>query len=120
MIETSYFASQAPQSRKVCIAKWNRWWKGTRAPLFAPSNPKAANWKEAYKQDMLERFPTPKSLQQYLAEIERIVPNPILCCFEANAGECHRRILAAFIEEKLGVAIPEWEDTSSPTQYRLL
>ncbi|MFV0421616.1 DUF488 family protein [Oleidesulfovibrio sp.] len=120
MIQTSYFGSTAPKERKVCIAKWNRWWSGPRASAFAPSNPKAENWAEAYRQDLKSRFPTAESLLEYLLAIEQATPNPILCCFEKNGEECHRRILADYIQEKLGLNVPEWQPAQSPTQLSLL
>lgn len=109
MIYTSYFSSKAPQDRKVSIAKWPpRYWKGARANLFAPSNPNAENWAERYWQDLEERFPDADSLRDYLADIERQTPEPILCCFEIAPGQCHRRVLAAYIKELLDIDVPEW------------
>lgn len=119
MIETSYFSSQAPAHRKVCIAKWHRNWKGAKASKFAPSNPKAFDWKTAYWQDLASRFPTAEKLQCYLDEVQKTTQNPILCCFEVNPEECHRHILAAFIREKLGQEVKEWQKNTIP-QYSLL
>jgi len=114
MIQTSFFSSKAPRGRKVSIAKWPpRYWTGERAPLLAPSTPKATDWAAAYRRDLEERFPTPWKLQHYLEEIERRTPNPILCCFEADATQCHRRVLAAFIKERLNWDVPEWHQQSS-------
>ena len=79
-IETSFFSSKAPKERKVCIAKWHRGWNGPRAERFAPSDPKAVDWKAAYRKDLESRFPTPSSLRLYLQEIEKRTPDPILCC----------------------------------------
>lgn len=108
---TSYFSSKAPRERKVAIAKWPpRYWQGPRAPLFAPSNPKAEDWREAYRRDLETRFSDPARLASCLREIEAATPEPILCCFEADAAECHRRILADFVWERLGIIIPEWEE----------
>lgn len=120
MIQTSYFSSKAPKERKVCIAKWNRFWSGPRAKLFAPSDPKAVNWQASVRHDLESRFPTAERLQAYLAEIECDTPNPILCCYEKNPQECHRSVLAAFIEERLGFDVPEWPDKPCMVQGRLL
>ena len=90
-IETSFFSSKAPKERKVCIAKWHRNWSGPRAERFAPSDPNAVDWKAAYRKELESRFPTPSSLRLYLQEIEKRTPDPILCCFELNPEECHRR-----------------------------
>ena len=119
-IETSFFSSNAPKERKVCIAKWHRNWNGPRAGQFAPSDPKAVNWKAAYRKDLEARFPTESSLRLYLMEIEKKVPNPILCCFERNPEECHRRVLADFIKEKLNLDVPEWGECRHNGQYSLL
>ena len=120
MIQTSYFSSKAPKERKVCIAKWPpRYWKGPRAPKLAPSNPKAVDWAASYRRDLAERFPTATSLHLYLKQIEELAPDPILCCYESNPDECHRRVLAAFIKKELGWDVPEWS-APMPQQGSLL
>ena len=109
MFQTSYFSSKAPRGRKVCIAKWApRGWTGPRAPKLAPSNPKALNWREAYLADLEERFPQGADLWEYLWEIARQTPFPILCCYESDPAQCHRRILADYVKKWLGDDIPEW------------
>lgn len=119
MIQTSYFSSKAPKQRKVCIAKWNKFWSGPRANLFAPSNPRAVNWKDAYQADLESRFPTVESLRVYLDEIQRTTPDPILCCYEVDRQDCHRHILATFIERMLGIKVTEWEP-KTPKQCSLV
>lgn len=112
MIQTSYFASKAPSVRKVCIAlKRPRFFHkgGLWVVELAPSNPWAEDWQERYKRDLRNRFPTPDRLAEVLAWIEREVPDPILCCYEKNPEECHRRVLAAHAREVLGIEFPEWE-----------
>lgn len=120
MLVTSYFGSKAPKERKVCIAKWNRFWKGPRATLFAPSNPKAEDWAASYRQDLESRFPTAALLKNYLHEIESATPNPILCCFEVDENQCHRRVLAQYIKEKLQINVPEWAGPKKAAQCTLL
>lgn len=119
-IETSFFSSKAPKGRKVCIAKWHRNWSGPRAERFAPSDPQAKDWKAAYRRDLESRFPTPSSLRLYLREIEARTPDPILCCFEVNPEECHRRVLAEFIKENLNLDVPEWSGRRHDGQLSLL
>lgn len=41
-----------------------------------------------------------------------MTPEPILCCYEADASQCHRRILASYLKEMLGLDVPEWKETS--------
>lgn len=109
MIQTSYFSGKAPQGRKVSIAKWPpRGWKGPRANRLAPSNPKAENWRECYLKDLAERFPEGKGLREYLDEIAVRTPEPILCCYEADPEQCHRRVLAEYAKIWLGMDMPEW------------
>lgn len=120
MIQTSFFSSKAPRDRKVSIAKWPpRYWQGPRAPMLAPTNPKAENWAEAYRRDLNSRFPNATALHVYLKKIEAETPDPILCCFEADPNECHRRVLAAYIKEKLNWDVPEW-GSKAPEQASLL
>ena len=58
------------------------------------------------------RFPTPESLERYLGSVLALTPEPILCCYEADASQCHRRILASYLKEMLGLDVPEWKETS--------
>lgn len=77
MICTSYFSSKAPRERKVCIAKWPpRYWSGPRARLFAPEDPRAVNWRAAYRKNLESRFPTPESLERYLGSVLALTPEP--------------------------------------------
>ena len=112
MIQTSYFASKAPAERKVCISlKRPRFFRkgGLWVVELAPSNPWAEDWQEQYRRDLRNRFPTPDRLAEVLAWIEGKVPNAILCCYEKNPEDCHRRVLAAHAREVLGIELPEWE-----------
>ena len=109
-MKTSFFASKAPQERKVSIAKYPpRYWKGKRAKELAPSNPKADDWAEEYLRDLELRFPNGEGLKEYLENIENDIPNAILCCYELEPSECHRRILAKYVYEHLGITIEEWK-----------
>ena len=117
-IKISYFSSKAPKERKVCIAKkpYRFMPKLPKAGFFAPSNPWANNWHEAYLADLNQRFPRPELLRQALEDICRETPDPILCCYEKDPAECHRSILAAFIKEKLGIEVSEWQPDGSVAQ----
>ena len=66
----------------------------------------------AYRKNLESRFPTPESLERYLGSVLALTPEPILCCFEADASQCHRRILAGYLKEMLGLDVPEWKETS--------
>lgn len=115
MICTSFFKSRAPQHRKVCIAKnCPRGWCGHRAPELAPSDPfSPGDWRARYLADLRRRFPRDEDLRAYLERLEAAAPDPILCCYESDPGQCHRRVLAAHVLERLGRDIPEWSDLGS-------
>ena len=52
-------------------------------------------------------------MKDYLRQIVSLTPAPILCCFESNPEECHRRVLAQYIHDLLGIDVPEWRDQVS-------
>ena len=117
-ISLSYFASRAPRERKVCIAKYPpRYWQGPRAALLAPSNPRATDWRQAYRLDMAGRFAAGPQLRDYLMGIARVTPRPILCCYERQPEECHRSVLADILREMLGWEVDVWQ---APQQGSLL
>jgi hypothetical protein len=110
MFMTSYFASKAPKERKVCIAKGRpRFFAGPSFKDFAPLNPHDLNdWRNRYRRELEARYPDAASLRAALDAIAAKTPDPILCCYEKDAGECHRTVLAQFIAQRLGIVVPEW------------
>ena len=108
-LATSYFRSKADAYRKVCIAKKTpAGFRGLHVSALAPSHPWVSNWQERYWQDLSTRFPGGAGLKELLDRIAEKVPFPILCCYEAKRSECHRAILAEYIERYLGIKVPEW------------
>lgn len=112
-MKTSYFAnkSAAGDPRSVSIARWPpRWW-GARKRYIALS-PSA---------DLLKRSRSGLSWIEYVAEFRRDVlakldpakvfadlgPEAILLCWEAPGHECHRRLVAEWLEKSLNIKIPE-------------
>lgn len=110
-IFVSYFASKAPNDRKICIAKkpYRFLPHLPKATAFAPSNPWADDWQSAYRADLDSRFPTPEALRDYLRILCETYPDPILCCYEKDPAQCHRSVLAAYVMEKLDIDLPEWK-----------
>ena len=109
-IHTSYFKGKAPKERKVCIAKKApRYFSGHHCLALAPSNPWAKNWQQAYQADLEKRFPNGDGLAGVLSDIASITQDPILCCYEKDGQDCHRRILAAYVEKHLNIIVPEWQ-----------
>lgn len=111
-MKTSYFANKAsgydPQA--VSIARWPpRWWgKRRRYIALAPSadllkRAKAGMpWPEyvaEYKRDVLARLDP--------AKVYSDLSDSILLCWERPGEDCHRRLVAEWIESSLGVKVPE-------------
>ena len=112
-MKTSYFANRAaagdPQA--VSIARWPpRWW-GTRRRYIALA-PSA---------ELLKRSKSGLPWPEYVAEYRRDVlskldpahvytdlgPDAILLCWEAPGAECHRRLVAEWLQVALDIMIPE-------------
>lgn len=111
IITVSYFSSKAPGCRKVCIALYYpRFSKKGMLHVreLAPSDLKAVDWRASYRRDLRHRFPGGRGLGELLQHIMAAVPYPVLCCYEKEAHNCHRSVLASYILENLGVQIPEW------------
>jgi len=111
-METSYFANKTvvenPQA--VSIAHWPpRWWGSRRRYIaLAPSA------------DLLKRAKAGMPWPEYVAEYKRDVlakldpakvyadlSDSILLCWERPGEDCHRRLVAEWIESSLGVKVPE-------------
>jgi len=118
-IKTSYFGSKAPAERKVCIAKkCPKFCECMAFPDFAPLDPFSdGDWRARYQAELHERYPDAQSLRKALDFILDVVEAPILCCYERDRSECHRDILARYIEQHLGFEVPEW---AQPKQHSLL
>ena len=118
-IYTSYLNSKAPAERKVCIAKSARFFKGKRVKEFAPSNPWAeGDWRASFRADMDLRFGAGSmlNLEEFVLSLHRSVPNPILCCHERDPRDCHRSVLSAYLLEKLGLEVEEWDEGCEPRE----
>lgn len=106
-MQTSYFGNPAIKNdpRAVSIARWPpRWW-GTRRRYVALA-PSA---------DLLRRSKTGLSWPDYVAEYKRDIldkldptkvyadlgPDAILLCWEAPGENCHRRLVADWLEKSL-------------------
>ena len=102
-------ATEDPQA--ISIARWPaRWWgKRRRYIALAPSI------------DLLKRSKAGLPWAEYVAEYTRDVlgkldpakvyadlgPDAILLCWEKPGEECHRRLVAEWLEKSLGIKIPE-------------
>ena len=112
-MKTSYFGNKtaAADPQAVSIARWPpRWWGARRRYIaLAPSA------------DLLKRSKEGLPWQEYCAEYQRNVlakldpakvsadlgPDAILLCWESPGEECHRRLVAEWLEKSLNIKIPE-------------
>lgn len=109
---TSYFGnkSAAKDPKTVSIARWSpRWWgAGRRYSALAPS---AVLLKKAKA-----GLPWPQYVREYKSEVlDKLDPDKvyaelsdsILMCWEVPGKNCHRRLVAEWLEKSLDVKIPE-------------
>ena len=112
-MKTSYFGNKIATSdpQAVSIARWPpRWWgKRRRHIALAPSidllnRSKAglpwSEYVEEYKRDVLAKLDPSKVATD-------LGPDAILLCWEAPGEDCHRRLVAEWLQESLGIAVPE-------------
>jgi hypothetical protein len=113
-MKTSYFANRkaAAEPGAVSIARWPpRWWGSRRRYLaLAPS------------EDLLKRakagMPWPDYIEEYRRDVlgrldpaavyTELGPDAILLCWEAPGRDCHRRLIAEWLEKALGIEVPEY------------
>lgn len=110
-MKTSYFAIAGNHPKAVSIALWPpRGWHGCR---YNDLNPPA---------DLLRRskagLPWPAYVLEYktrvLAKLDpqkvyADLQGSIVLCWEASREQCHRRLVAEWIKENLGIEVPEWK-----------
>ena len=112
-MKTSYFMhrSAAADRNAVSIARWPpRWWGSRRRYIaLAPSA------------DLLKRSKAGLPWPAYVAEYKRDVlsrldpakvaadlgPDAILLCWERPGEDCHRRLVAEWLEKSLNITVPE-------------
>jgi len=111
-MKTSYFMNRAAAAdpNAVSIARWPpRWWGSRRRYIaLAPSA------------DLLKRskagLPWPSYVADYQkdvlakldpAKIYAELANAILLCWEAPGEDCHRRLVAEWLEKSLDIKVPE-------------
>jgi len=111
-MKTSYFGNPAihNNANAVSIARWPpRWW-GSR-PRYMSLAPSA---------DLLRRSKSGLPWEEYVKEYrESVLANldpsqvyadlsdKILLCWETTNEECHRRLVAEWLEKALNIRVPE-------------
>jgi hypothetical protein len=96
--------------RGVCIARWAPMWTGRRyEPLYPPHDLLRAyrdfriDWivfAAGYKRRVLAEL----DARRVYAELG---PEAVLLCFEPAGEHCHRRLVAAWLEQEIGIEVPE-------------
>lgn len=115
-MKTSYFGNKtaAADPRAISIARWPpRWW-GSR-PRYISLAPSAdllkrskagLPWEEyvaEYKRDALNKL----NPMRFYAGLVALYRDPILMCWEVPGENCHRRLVAEWLETSLNIKVPE-------------
>jgi len=108
-MNTSYFAStllkQVSLDRQISIARYpSRWWKGKRTYLsLAPTKEMLKMSEGDYNKEYAKILSAldPKSVYSDLGE------DAVLLCWEKTGRPCHRRIVAQWLEDELGIIVEE-------------
>lgn len=115
MITTSNFAVAKNDPRAVAISQGVPWWfKGRRMIELAPSRAlltyvKGSGDTKRFDEAMREQ------LEKLDAEeiVKQLGEDAILLCWEGWNVRCHRRLVAEWLESKLGVEVPEFNHQRS-------
>jgi hypothetical protein len=120
MMQTSnfwHFTGEPDDPRLVSIALWAPgWYKGRRRyPALAPRRNMLkldeATYRVEYRK-ILDKL-DPQEVFEDLGE------NAIMLCWEPPGKFCHRRLVAEWLEENLGVRVPELPPNDNPKQKDL-
>ena|ERR1035437_4507972 len=107
MITTSNFTKSGKHPDAVAISQGvPRFYQGKRCLPLAPPR-----WLLKTKDPELFVLEYRKQLDSLIAKqvAEDLGPNAIILCWESFNVRCHRRLVAEWLEEKLGIAVPELE-----------
>jgi hypothetical protein len=105
MITTSNFAKSANHPDAVAISQGvPGWYKGRRYMALAPPR-----WLLKARDPELFDREYRKQLESLDAKqvAEELGPNAILLCWESFNVRCHRWLVAEWLEETLGIIVPE-------------
>jgi hypothetical protein len=100
----------------VSIAwKTPEWFKGRRYPVLAPKSNMLKMGEEEYRRKY-QMILAPLDPGQVYAELGE---EAILLCWEPPCRFCHRRLVAEWLEEHLGIEVPELPSNYNPRQKDL-
>jgi hypothetical protein len=94
-------AHLTPVSISVGVPKW---FKGHVEKRLAPTWVMMKKPREVYDSMFAE------ALSKLDAEriVKSLPENPVLLCYEAHNDWCHRRMVAEWLENEMGIVVPEW------------
>lgn len=126
---TSYFGKMNVTAFKgrdlnwVCVAKGHRYYSGRcYAPLYPTwemiKMEDEAEYERVYRRDILSKL-DPKQVYEDLGEDAIIVCHEKYDDIVAGKTFCHRHIIARWLEEELGIIIPELVDTKQDLKSML-
>lgn len=121
-MQTSYFAIYKNSDGVSIALKTPFWFAGPRYPQLAPTPALLSDYKAIYTK-------TPKeAVEMYTLryrketldalnpeKVFRELEDKVILCYERSSDFCHRRLVADWIEQSLGVEVPE----ITLEQYRL-
>jgi hypothetical protein len=105
MITTSSFAKSGKHPEAVAISRAvPRFYNGRRYMALAP-----AAWllKAKNPEFFVQEYRKLLDLLDAKQVAEDLGPNAIILCWESFNVRCHRRLVAEWLEEKLGIVVPE-------------
>ena len=105
MITTSNFAKSGKHQDAVAISQGvPRFYRVKRyMPLAPPRRLLKAKDPELFDREYRKQL----ELLDAKQVAEELGPNAVLLCWEAFNVRCHRRLVAEWLEEKLGIVVPE-------------
>jgi hypothetical protein len=115
---TSSYARDGRRPNAVAISRGvPDWFRRRRYPQLAPSREliaiqNAALFAARYRREVLAKL-DPKAVFRELGD------SAVLLCYEKPGEFCHRRLVAEWLEERLGIQVPE-QMFSRPGPNRLL
>jgi hypothetical protein len=102
--------------RLVSIAlKTPEWFQGQRYPALAPRLDMLHLEEEEYRREYQAILDGLDPRQVY----EDLGPDAVLLCWEPPGAFCHRRLVAVWLEQHLGVGVPELPSNHHPDQKDL-
>jgi hypothetical protein len=84
------------------------WYKGRRELRLAPSREMLKMSDADYDRHFAPMLAALDPREVY----DALGPNAVLLCWERPGQACHRRTVAAWFQEYLGVVVPEWVSAS--------